>query len=93
LVVKEFQVLYEIDVSNVVPTGFTTHNTRYGLIENFSRLQIGRFGDGIGYYLFYFIEDLDAEVSDTFHDTLEQAFGQAELEFNIKAHEWIKIKD
>ncbi len=40
-----------------------------------------------GYYLLY-CDESGEEMTDGFHLTLEEAFGQAEFEFGIKSTEW-----
>ncbi len=43
-------------------------------------------------YLIHF-DKSDQEITDTHHDTLQDAMGQAEWEYGVKSHEWINAND
>jgi hypothetical protein len=40
-----------------------------------------------GYYLLY-LDESGEEITDTYHESLEKAFQQAEREFNVKPDDW-----
>ena len=40
-----------------------------------------------GYYLLY-LDEAGEEITDTYHDSLEQALDQAKWEFNVEPDEW-----
>jgi len=40
-----------------------------------------------GFYLLY-LDDNNAEMTDTWHETLEDAMAQAEWEFQVQPEEW-----
>ena len=78
----------EID-DDVRPTGATTHRAAEIIdgevvpgdtLGPFAALGITRDNESEGYLLFYFDQDGD-EVTDTWHETLEDAKGQAEFEY------------
>lgn len=51
------------------------------------RIDLAYLGDG--YYLLHY--DIDGnELTDTCHDTEDEAFRQAEYEYGIKKPEWVK---
>ncbi|HEX5741719.1 MAG TPA: hypothetical protein VFY17_09240 [Pilimelia sp.] len=51
-----------------------------------AELRITTYGDD-SYYLCY-CDATGAEMTDTFHDTVEEATAQAEREFSVHAGEW-----
>ena len=55
-------------------------------------LSIVKYSDNEGYYLLYF-DKFGEEQADTYHETLEDAFGQAEFEFGVKKDEWFLVKN
>jgi hypothetical protein len=56
----------------------------------FVSLEIVRSGQG-NYYLMHVCED--GSGTDTWHQTLEEAMGQAEYEFEVKASEWVVVQE
>lgn len=68
-------------------TGRTRHYEGNVELPPAAELKIVKYEDSEGYYLLYFDADGN-EVTDTFHDTMEDAFAQAEWEFNVKPFEW-----
>src|SRR5688500_12298327 len=50
-------------------------------------LMIAQLSPDPGYLLRYLDEDGE-EITDTYHDSLEQALDQAKLEFNVEPDEW-----
>ena len=68
-------------------TDKTRHFVYGNLISSPTEIQIVKYPDDPGYYLFY----LDAEgqeMTDTYHDSLDKAMIQASWEFQVKADEW-----
>ena len=49
-----------------------------------------RFEGSAGYYLLY-LDSEGNELTDTYHDTLESAFDQAEWEFRVQPAEWEEV--
>lgn len=75
-------------VGRHIPTGRTRHYRGDSLLPSPASLQVAR-GDG-GFYLLY----LDAEgeeQTDTWHETLDGALGQAEFEFGVRPDEWERV--
>jgi hypothetical protein len=52
----------------------------------FVRLEIAQYQGDQGFYLLHISED--GSIADTHHETLAEAFHQAEWEFEVKADEW-----
>ncbi|WP_460493283.1 hypothetical protein [Dactylosporangium cerinum] len=75
------------------PTGVTRHNLGApgGTGAEFPRpvsLQVVQYpGDEPRVYLFY-CDESGEEMTDTDHDSVEEAFGQACAEFGVLHHEW-----
>jgi hypothetical protein len=74
------------------PTGKTRHYLGAVELPPASMLRIMRYPNEPGFYLLYF-DDNDNELTDTFHDTLEGAFKQAEFEYGVEPDEWQTIHD
>jgi len=55
----------------------------------FSSLVIAQYPGDAGYFLLYLCEN--SQVADTWHQTLDDAFHQAEFEFNVKLEEWTNV--
>ena len=73
-------VLRVADLSAAVPTGRTRHLVRGEEVPAFAALAIATYDDDPGVYLFYCDEQWRA-VTDTLHETLDDAMAQAEFEF------------
>jgi hypothetical protein len=84
------------------PTGFTRHSVADSEAElkaflageklpdvtlSFRRLEIESAGETTGFYLLY-IDAKGDPVTDTWHETVEDAMDQAELEFGVTRDEW-----
>ena len=39
--------------------------------------------------IYFYLDKFGEEQADTYHETLEDAFGQAEFEFGVKKDEWL----
>ena|SRR5216684_2168918 len=57
---------------------------------DFVRLEIAQFPGDEGYYLNHICED--GSVADTWHNTIQDAFHQAEWEFGVRPDEWQAVK-
>lgn len=78
------------------PTGKTRHTQGHLLPEGIVRgaelptpceLLIAQLPPDDGYYLLY-LDSTGTEITDTYHDTLEEAFAQAKWEFSVEPSEW-----
>jgi hypothetical protein len=87
-----YKVLKRISLDGINTTGKTKHYFGNEELPKPVELQIVQYDGDTGYYLFYLNKDGE-EMTDTYHDTIEAAFRQAEWEFNIKQDEWVTIKD
>ena len=85
---KELRVVKTVGLGQLhKPTGHTRHHVKGELATHFSELRIAKYEDVPGYYLFY-CDEQGNELTDTYHDTLEEAIEQARLEFNVRPDEW-----
>jgi len=75
-------------------TGKTHHYGGLGqdrtLMPPAHELRIGHYEGSEGYYLLY-IDGSGSELTDTYHDTIEKAMEQAELEYQVKLQDWEKV--
>ena len=78
------------------PTGKTRHTegvlTPEGVVPGTelptpSRLTIAQLPPDEGYYLLY-LDDQGNEITDTYHESLEDALAQAKWEFDVDPDEW-----
>ena len=69
------------------PTGNTQHFRGKEKITIPDSLQIVRYPGDSGYYLLYFDKEGN-ELTDTYHDQLENALAQAEWEFSVTPEKW-----
>jgi hypothetical protein len=69
------------------PTGKTRHYHGAMPIPAPAELLIVRYPDDSGFYLLHF-DEKGNELTDTYHDTLEDAQTQADWEFHVKSDEW-----
>lgn len=69
------------------PTGRTRHYLGEEELPPPVELRIVQYPGDSGYYLFY-CDDSGTELTDTYHDSLEEAFDQAEWEFQVRPDEW-----
>jgi hypothetical protein len=65
-----------------------SHYVKGELIEEIYGLQIVCYADDAGYYLLY-LDKNGKEITDTYHETIESAIEQADLEFNLTDNLWI----
>ncbi len=68
------------------------NNDRGGMLPSPVALSITQYDNDTGFYLFQ-LDRNGIEQSDTYHDTLQQAFEQAEYWFNVKKEEWKKMNE
>lgn len=73
------------------PTGKTQHFHGDELLPPPTELRIVQYSSDPGYYLFY-CDDSGAELTDTYHDSVQEAMDQAEFEFGITAEEWSEVE-
>ena len=83
------EIIYrEIDLGQKhKPTGKTKHYRGAGELPKPAHLKIVRYSGDPGYLLLYLDKDGN-EMTDTYHETLEDALEQANWEFGIEAEEW-----
>ncbi len=69
------------------PTGKTRHIVGGELWEGARGLRIVRYAADGGFYLLY-LDESGREVTDTWHESLEDALRQATFEFNVDPEDW-----
>ena len=71
-------------------TGATTHYVGGSRVAGIKRLEIMSYQKGVCFYLIY--KDADGvEMTDTYHETIEQAKVQAYREFEVRDCDWTCI--
>lgn len=73
-------VLQVADLSQASPTGRTRHVVGDDEVRTFAALALVRHGSDPGIYLLYCDDEWRA-VTDTYHESVDQAVAQAEFEF------------
>jgi hypothetical protein len=69
------------------PTGMTSHYLGAEKLSAPYSLIITKYPNDDGVYLMY-LDREGKEVTDTFHDTVEEAMEQAKFEFGVQVTEW-----
>lgn len=69
------------------PTANTKHYLGGDLMQPSSGLAICRYGNDEGFYLFYCDSDWNV-VTDTYHESIEDAKNQAEFEYKDVSNAW-----
>lgn len=86
-----YQTLFHIVLTEQhKQTGHTIHYTD-SVLPKPSALSIVQYDCDAGVYLLY-LNELGCEQTDTYHESLQAAFEQAEFEFNVKQNEWLDIQ-
>lgn len=76
--------------SRHIPTGYTRHYNGQEKLPSPAILQIVQFTTDPGFYLLY-LDASGQELTDTYHETREGAFLQAQREFQVKLDEWESV--
>ena len=74
-----------------VLTGKTRHYKGAWELPPPVELRIVQYADDPGFYLFY-CDKSGRELTDTYHDSLEQALEQARWEFGVEATDWAVVE-
>ena len=85
------RALYVISLAGHAATGFTVHRRGDDILPKPSSLTIAQAGSDAGYYLLY-LDGQGEEMTDTYHESLDAAFGQAKAEFDVTKAEWRKAE-
>ena len=72
-------------------TGNTTHYVDGKIFPEIKGLAVCQYQNETGYYLFY-CDDSWNDITDTYHDSLEDAINQAEFEYKNAEQTLISIK-
>lgn len=87
----EPEYLFEVQLSEKhPPTGAVTHHYGSEELPPPASLRIMSYSDVDGFYLLYLDAQGD-EMTDTYHETLEEAFAMAKREFTIDPADWARI--
>lgn len=87
----QFKPMYRIDAAPFRPTDRTVHYSGTERLPPAKRLEIGVFEPGNGYYLVHYDDDGGVQTN-TFHETLDSAFAQADWEFAIPKDAWTAVE-
>ena len=84
------KILKQISLVEYSATGKTKHYRGNIELPRPFFLQIAKYDDDSGFYLFYLNENME-ELTDTYHKTIEKAYDQANWEFGIEAKDWNEV--
>lgn|SRR5678816_4452960 len=84
-------VLARVVLTEAHSTGRTRHEIGGSPMPQPSELRVVRDPEGHGFYLSY-CDATAAEMTDTFHLSLDDAFAQAEFEFEVRPDEWTRLE-
>ena len=73
-------------------TGNTRHSVAGAPLKAASRLAIAQYPGQPGFYLFY-CDDAWAVMTDTWHQTMDDAEAQAEFEYKGSSNAWVATND
>ena len=87
-IMKELYKIYLKDSKkSFVATGNTTHYDGNKILPQPFALSIAQYDGDSGFYLFC-LDESGKEQTDTYHESIENAFKQAEFEFGVKKEDW-----
>lgn len=81
------KILGEVDISAISPTGKTRHTVNGVPATDEAKLRMVRLADDTSIYLIHYGAD-GAELTDTCHETIEEAIDQANFEYGIGKGDW-----
>jgi hypothetical protein len=84
------RVIKQISFEGIKATGRTNHLIGNQPMPKPASLQIAQYDNDAGFYLFY-LNEKNEVMTDTWHETIEEAMDQAEWEFQIVSDEWTTI--
>lgn len=91
---QDYVILKQVKLkSQHFQTGHTKHFVNNMLQDKPYKLCIVQYPDERDYVLLIHYSKEGEEITDTFHETIEDAMEQANLEFSIKENEWEKINE
>jgi predicted heme/steroid binding protein len=86
LATSNWSTLGSIELRNRDGQSKTLHTNNGVPFPPFTKLEIATYSGDSGFYLLHICSD--GQVADTYHESLEDAFHQAEYEFGVKQTEW-----
>jgi hypothetical protein len=85
-------LFYTILDNKHLKTGKTKHIVDGNQVESIYGLSICKYENDPGFYLFYCDENWDV-ITDTYHESVEEAKEQAEFEYINSIATWTEVKD
>jgi hypothetical protein len=81
------QILGEVEISAIAQTGNTRHTINGVPVTNESKLRLVRLAGDTSIYLIHYGLD-QTELTDTCHDSIEEALEQAKFEYGLEKSDW-----
>ena len=85
-----YKILKEVSLERFFATGKTRHFSGNIELPKPDFLQIVKYEDDTGYYLFYLNGSKEC-MTDTYHETIKNAIDQAQWEFGVDANDWEEV--
>ena len=86
----DHKVIKKISLRGVEATGRTNHFIGNQPMPKPASFQIAQYENDAGFYLFY-LNEKNEIMTDTWHETIEEAMDQAEWEFRIDSKNWVTV--
>jgi hypothetical protein len=83
---SNWSTLGSIELRDQSPQNKTLHTSNGAPFPPFTKLEIATYLGDPGFYLLHICSD--GQIADTYHESLEDAFHQAEYEFGVKQTDW-----
>ncbi|MBW8309099.1 MAG: hypothetical protein K0M45_05615 [Candidatus Paracaedibacteraceae bacterium] len=83
----DFKIIKRVFLKDATEAIKTKHMVYDKVMDKPPQLQIVQYPGDKGVYLFYCDKE-GHEITDTFHENIQDAMSQAEWEFNIKENDW-----
>ena len=84
------RIIKQISLEGIKEPGRTTHLIGNQPMPKPTSLQIAQYDNDAGFYLFY-LNEKNEIMTDTWHQTIEDAIEQAEWEFQIDSKGWVTV--
>ena len=89
---SDYRIFKQINLGpQHVPTGKTHHYDEDQELPHPTTLKIIKFENTEGFYLLHF-DTWGNEITDTFHETIDDAMAQADWEYQVKSDEWVDVE-
>jgi hypothetical protein len=81
------KILGEVNLSSFLQTGGTVHRQGGIVLPKAASLRLVQFGGDSSVYLIHYDAE-GKEMTDTCHETIDEAVGQAEFEYGVRKEHW-----